>query len=53
VQKFEVAVEICWKTIKAFLFQIHGFDLASPKLVIKKLFELGYLNYDELNKGDL
>ncbi|AEJ18263.1 nucleotidyltransferase substrate binding protein [Gracilinema caldarium] len=49
VQKFEIAVEICWKTIKQFLYEIHGFDLASPKMVIKKFFELGYLQYDELD----
>uniref|UniRef100_A0A7C3E2X7 Nucleotidyltransferase substrate binding protein n=1 Tax=Gracilinema caldarium TaxID=215591 RepID=A0A7C3E2X7_9SPIR len=50
VQKFEVAVEICWKTIKQFLYEIHGFDLASPKMVIKNFFELGYVTYEELDQ---
>lgn len=48
IQKFEFTVEILWKTIKEFLNRIHGFDLASPKLVIKKHFELGYINTEEL-----
>lgn len=49
-QKFEFTVEISWKTLKEFIFQIHGFDLLSPKSVIKKFFELGYLNYEELER---
>jgi len=44
-QKFECVVELCWKTLKVFLYSVHGFDLASPKPVIKKWFELGNIDY--------
>ncbi|GAB4222288.1 MAG: hypothetical protein Kow009_14010 [Spirochaetales bacterium] len=50
IQKFEFCIELLWKTIKAFLYEIHGFDLASPKSVIKKYFELGYLDYPTLEQ---
>jgi hypothetical protein len=36
--------------LKEFIFKTHGFDLISPKAVIKKYFELGYLNYEELDR---
>ena len=39
-QKFEFTVELFWKTIKVFLLEQHGFDIASPKGVMKKYFEL-------------
>ena len=45
VQKFEFTIELFWKTAKAFILEVHGFDLASPKPVIKKYFELGYVDY--------
>lgn len=50
IQKFEFCIELMWKTLKAFLWEIHGFDLASPKSVIKKYFELGYLDYGTLER---
>jgi nucleotidyltransferase substrate binding protein (TIGR01987 family) len=45
IQKFEFSIEILWKTLRIFLYEIHGFDIQSPKGVIKKFFELGYINY--------
>ncbi len=49
-QKFEFVVGLFWKTAKAFLDRIHGFDLASPKPIIKKYFELGNLDYAALDR---
>jgi hypothetical protein len=46
-QKFEFTVELFWKTAKHFLLETHGFDITSPKPVIKKYFELGYVDYDD------
>lgn len=46
-QKFEFTVELFWKATKVFLHEQHGFDLASPKSVVKKYFELGYVDYDD------
>jgi len=45
IQKFEFSIEILWKTLRVFLYEIHGIDIQSPKGVIKKFFELGYINY--------
>ncbi len=50
IQKFEFCIELLWKTLKVFLWEIHGFDLSSPKAVIKKYFELGHLDYPTLEK---
>lgn len=41
-QKFEVCVELFWKTIKKFMYEIHGIEAVSPKMVMKGLFRLGY-----------
>jgi len=45
-QKFEFTVEQFWKAVKVFLLEQHGIDIASPKGVVKKYFELGYVDYD-------
>jgi nucleotidyltransferase substrate binding protein (TIGR01987 family) len=45
-QKFEFSIELFWKSVKVFLFEQHGLDIASPKGVVKKYFELGYVEYD-------
>ena len=44
VQKFEVSVELFWKTIKKFLYEIHGVEAVSPKMVIKQLYRTKYIN---------
>jgi nucleotidyltransferase substrate binding protein (TIGR01987 family) len=49
-QKFEFTVELFWKTVKVFLLEQHGFDVASPKSVVKKYFELSYVGYDDCEK---
>jgi nucleotidyltransferase substrate binding protein (TIGR01987 family) len=49
-QKFEFTVELFWKTVKRFLLELHGFDLPSPKSVVKKYFELGYVGYDDCER---
>ncbi len=46
-QKFEFTIELFWKTVKRFLLEEHGFDIASPKPTVKKYFELGYVDYAE------
>jgi nucleotidyltransferase substrate binding protein (TIGR01987 family) len=44
LQKFEVSVELYWKTIKKFLFEIHGIETVSPKTVIKQMYLTKYIN---------
>jgi nucleotidyltransferase substrate binding protein (TIGR01987 family) len=48
VQKFEMCYELFWKSGKEFLSKFEGIDAGSPRRVFKALFQLGYLNYDEL-----
>lgn len=38
VQRFEYTVELAWKTLKDYLME-QGFDLASPKEVIRQAFQ--------------
>ena len=49
-QKFEFTVELFWKAVKVFLLEQHGFDIASPKGVVKKYFELGYVGYEDCDR---
>ena len=37
-QKFEVCVELLWKTLKSYLWEINGIDSKSPKQVIKEAY---------------
>lgn len=47
VQKFEFCCELSWKTIKAFLYEIHGVDARTPKAAMKEFFLAGYFDQDE------
>lgn len=50
-QKFEICVELFWKTIKKFLYEIHGIESVSPKMVMKELYRSKYTdekNYETL-----
>lgn len=44
VQKFEMCVELFWKTTKKFLYEIHGIEAISPKMVMKELYRTKYTN---------
>lgn len=46
-QKFEYTLELCWKSIKAFLKQHEGIDEASPKKVVKAFYLAGHLPEDD------
>ncbi len=43
IQKFEYCSELLWKSIKKYLFIIHGIDSKSPKLTIKNFFSVGLI----------
>ena len=49
-QKFEFTIDLFWKTAKVFLLERHGFDEGSPKSVVKKYFELGYIGYADCDR---
>lgn len=47
VQKFEFCIELLWKSVKIYLFEINGIDAKSPKMVVKEYFNLGLCSYNE------
>jgi nucleotidyltransferase substrate binding protein (TIGR01987 family) len=46
IQRFEYTFELAWKTLKDLLFY-EGFDVKSPRDVIRQAFASGYLNEDD------
>jgi len=46
IQRFEYTFELGWKVLKDLLFY-EGFDLKSPRDVIRQAFESEYLNEDD------
>ena len=48
IQRFEFTFELCWKTLKIFLKDIHGIECNSPKSCLKKAFELDIINDEKL-----
>jgi nucleotidyltransferase substrate binding protein (TIGR01987 family) len=45
IQKFEFTIELLWKTIQAFLYEVDGVDAVTPKSVAKEFVEAGYCDY--------
>lgn len=39
IQKFEFTAELLWKTAQAFLYEVDGVDVVTPKGVIKAFYE--------------
>ena len=53
VQKFEVVVDLMWKTLKIYLYELNGIVVNSPKMAVKEFFkvdDLSYKNYEWLIK---
>ena len=46
IQKFEFTVELLWKTVQAFLFEVDGVDAVTPKSVAKEFVEANYCDYE-------
>jgi nucleotidyltransferase substrate binding protein (TIGR01987 family) len=46
IQKFEFTVELLWKTIQVFLYEVDGVDVVTPKSVAKEFVEAGYCDYE-------
>lgn len=46
IQRFEYTFELAWKVLKDLLFY-EGFDVKSPREVIRQAFESEYLNEDD------
>lgn len=50
IQKFEFCVELVWKTLKVYLWEINGIDSNSPKSVIKDFYGLDLLSVEDYEK---
>ena len=46
IQRFEYTFELAWKVLKDLLFY-EGFDVKSPREVIRQAFESEYINEDD------
>lgn len=46
-QKFEVCIELLWKTLKLYLWEINGIDSKSPKTVIKEAYNQGFYSVQD------
>lgn len=46
-QKFEILIELCWKTFKHFLKTIEGIDAKTPTQSVKEFYLAKYLKEDE------
>ena len=47
VQKFEICVELFWKTTKKYLYDIHGLEAISPKMAMKLLHQTQYVQAED------
>ena len=46
IQKFEFTIELLWKTVQAYLYEVDGIDVVTPKSVAKEFVEAGYVEHD-------
>jgi len=46
-QKFEICIELCWKTIKLFLKSFEGIDAKTPKQSVKEYYLAKYLSEND------
>ena len=47
VQKFEFCIELLWKTIKLYIYEVNGIDAKSPKTAVKDFYNTGYISAEE------
>ena len=46
IQRFEIAFELCWKTVKAFLEEAHNASCTSPQTCFREAFKQGIIEND-------
>ncbi|MEK7510593.1 MAG: HI0074 family nucleotidyltransferase substrate-binding subunit [Patescibacteria group bacterium] len=47
IQRFEIAFELAWKTVKTFAEVYHNVRCVSPQTCFREAFGLGLIEYDE------
>jgi nucleotidyltransferase substrate binding protein (TIGR01987 family) len=48
--KFGYSMELFWKVIKSFMYEVHGIECNSPKLCIKSFFQNSSLTENDYQK---
>ena len=48
IQRFEFTYELCWKTLKGYLEDIHGVRAITPRLVFKEAFALDIIENESI-----
>ena len=46
IKRFEMCFDMAWKTVKAFLEERHGVNVASPKAVWREAYRQKLIKYD-------
>lgn len=47
IKRFELAFDLAWKTLKAFLEEQHNASCASPRNCFREAFRIGIIEYDD------
>jgi nucleotidyltransferase substrate binding protein (TIGR01987 family) len=47
IQRFEIAVDLAWKTLKTYLEEYRGIICRSPKGCFREAFSQGVIDYDD------
>lgn len=47
IQRFEFALDLAWKAVKAYLEEKHGIRCASPKECFREAYRHGLIEYDD------
>ncbi len=51
IQRFEYSFEAVWKAARAYLLEVEGIDVASPKKVMRVSGEIGLLSEEQVSLG--
>ncbi len=51
IQRFEYSFEAVWKAARAYLFEVEGVDVASPKKVLRESGNVGLLSDEQVSLG--
>lgn len=47
IKRFELCMDLCWKTVKTFLEDKNGIVCASPKECFRQAYQQGIIEYDQ------
>lgn len=51
IQRFEYSFEAVWKAARAYLLEVEGIEVASPKKVLRTSGEIGHLSEEQVFLG--